>query len=91
MESAIRAPLMWGSLPSSSSMSALDATPIRVPRVFKQVHEQEGEHDGKEVEDADAGEIRLEHLTKGLAQGREVKADKSGGDHAVHAASALGT
>ena len=33
MESAISAPLMWGSLPSSSSMSALEATPIRVPRV----------------------------------------------------------
>ena len=33
MESAISAPLMWGSLPSSSSMSALDATPIRVPSV----------------------------------------------------------
>ena len=33
MESAIKAPLMRGSLPSSSSMSALDATPIRVPRV----------------------------------------------------------
>ena len=33
MESAISAPLMLGSLPSSSSMSALEATPIRVPRV----------------------------------------------------------
>ena len=33
MESASSAPLMWGSLPSSSSMSALEATPIRVPRV----------------------------------------------------------
>ena len=33
MESAIRAPLMRGSLPSSSSISALEATPMRVPRV----------------------------------------------------------
>ena len=31
--SAISAPLMFGSLPSLSSMSALEATPIRVPRV----------------------------------------------------------
>ena len=36
------------------------------------------------------GEIRLKHLTKGLAQGREVKADKSGGDHAVHARIRIG-
>ena len=33
MESASSAPLMWGSLPSSSSISALEATPMRVPRV----------------------------------------------------------
>ena len=56
----------------------------------KQVHEQEGEHDGKEVQEVKVGEIRLEHLTKGLAQGREVKADKSGGDHAVHARIRIG-
>ena len=31
--SASSAPLMRGSLPSSSSMSALEATPIRVPSV----------------------------------------------------------
>ena len=33
MESAISAPLMWGRRPSSSSISALEATPIRVPSV----------------------------------------------------------
>ena len=33
--SAIRAPLMWGSWPFSSSISLLAATPMRVPRVSK--------------------------------------------------------
>ena len=33
--SARRAPLMFGSLPSSSSMPALEDTPTRVPRVSK--------------------------------------------------------
>ena len=33
MESAISAPLMLGRRPSSSSISALEATPIRVPSV----------------------------------------------------------
>ena len=35
MESASSAPLISGSLPSSSSMSALEAQPIRVPSVSK--------------------------------------------------------
>ena len=51
----------------------------------EQVHEQEGEHDGEEVQEIKAREVGLEHLTKGLAQGGEVKADEGGGDDGVHA------
>ena len=52
----------------------------------EQVNEEEGEHDGEEVQDAHAGEIGLEHLTKGLAQSGEVEADEAGGDDGVHTA-----
>lgn len=34
-ESAMRAPLMWGRRPFSSSMLLLEATPMRVPSVSK--------------------------------------------------------
>ena len=51
---------------------------------IEQVHKQEGEHDGEEVQDADTGKVGLEHLAEGLAQGGEIKADKAGGDDTVH-------
>ena len=57
---------------------------------IKQVNEEEGEHHGEEVQDANAGEIGLEHLTKGLAQSREIEADEAGGDDAVHAGIGVG-
>ena len=50
----------------------------------EQVHEEEGEHHGKEVQDAHAGEIGLEHLAEGLAQCRKIKADEGSGDDGVH-------
>ena len=50
----------------------------------EQVNEEEGEHDGEEVQDAHAGEVGLEHLPEGLAQCGEVEADKAGGDDGVH-------
>ena len=50
----------------------------------EQIHEQEGEHDCEEVQQADTGEVGLEHLTKGLAQCGKVEADKGGGDDGVH-------
>ena len=57
---------------------------------IKQVNEEEGEHNGEEVQDAHAGEIGLEHLTKGLAQSREIEADEAGGDDTVHAGIGVG-
>ena len=57
---------------------------------IEQVNEQEGEHDGEEVQDANAGEIGLEYLTEGLAQSGEVETDKSGGDNGVHACIGVG-
>ena len=57
---------------------------------IEQVNEQEGEHDGEEVQDANAGEIGLEHLTKGLAQRGEVKADEGSGNDGVHACVGVG-
>ena len=64
-------------------------TPEERTRI-EQVNEQEGEHDGKEVQDANAGEIGLEHLTKGLAQSGEVEADEGGGNDGVHACVGVG-
>ena len=57
---------------------------------IEQVNEQEGEHDGEEVQDANAGEIGLEHLTEGLAQRGEVEADEGGGNDGVHACVGVG-
>ena len=53
-------------------------------------NEQEGEHDGEEVQDANAGEIGLEYLAEGLAQRGEVEADEGGGNDGVHACVGVG-
>ena len=56
----------------------------------EQVHEEEGEHHGEEVQQADTGEVGLEHLTKGLAQSREIELMKLVGMTLYMPASGLG-
>jgi hypothetical protein len=57
---------------------------------IEQVNEEEGKHDGEEVQDIQTGEVHLEHLAEGLAQSGEVKADERGGDDGIHAGFRIG-
>lgn len=56
----------------------------------EQVHKEEGEHHGEEIQHVQSGEVHLEHLAEGLAQGGEVKADEGSGNDGVHTGLGVG-
>ena len=56
-----RAPLMFGSLPSLSSISALEATPIRFQSI-EHIYKQECKHNDYEIKCEDNGEVHFHKM-----------------------------
>ena len=46
-----------------STLLAQEVKAVSYTHLVEQVHEEEGEHHGEEVQQADTGEVGLEHLS----------------------------